>query len=427
VSEPQPPVALGGQHLRERLLGSLRRQQQELTSTLILNPVENLPFADDIEVAGGMVHGLYNSDKIRSREQRVQTSMQFAGRQAIEEDVRAVYSAWADALGASDVTMRVLSGLHAYTVLFMSMAQPGQTVLVLPVRAGGHVSVGAILERLGLRVIEMAVDDARMCIDIDATLARCARTPPDFVLVDRSEGLVIEDLTALARAWGATTIFDASQYLTNVLCGHHPNPLSVGFDILIATTHKNFPGPQKALLATRERDARWQALLDGVALYVSNMHPASIYAAGLTLTRTEWLTRYSRTMLDVAADLENVLLELDVPAVRRRRDAQPTHHLWIREASRAEAFETYEALEQCSILVNFRLLPYALGFGLRLGTSAATRIGLTQRDVPELAALIAEIRRSGATSALREQARRFNEGIWAREGALEGTLKQVSA
>src|SRR6476646_4120071 len=95
------------------------------------------------------------------------------------------YSAWATALGAADATLRLLSGLQAHAVLFMSIARPGQRVLQLPVRAGGHVVGSKILERLGLEVVQMISDDANMCVDMDRTLERCAIDPPDFIFVDR--------------------------------------------------------------------------------------------------------------------------------------------------------------------------------------------------------------------------------------------------
>jgi glycine hydroxymethyltransferase len=400
--------------LATRLRASISDQERALRSSLILNPVENVPFAEDLAVVAGPLHGLYNSDKVRAREQRLATDHQFAGRQVLEADSRVVYEAWADALGAEDATLRILSGLHAHIVLFMAMARAGETVLLLPVEAGGHMSGKAILERLGLTTIDMIVDATEMRVDIDATLALCVDAPPDYVFVDRSEGLTFEDFSALAAIPIRRAVFDASQYLTNIVSGDHPNPFDLGFDLVIGSIHKNFPGPQKALLATRRRDEAWHRILGGVSTFVSNMHVASTYAAGLTLARRDWLARYSQRMLRIAVLLEDDLLALGVPVIERRRDLPPTHHLWICEGSRDRAFDTYEALERCRILTNFRKLPYGLGHGLRFGVNAAVRLGLREEDVPRLAELIAEVRRNGATPRLRKETRAFNEEIWSR-------------
>lgn len=393
------------------LRASLAHQETLLRSTLVLNPVENFPFPGDLAVAAGSLHGLYNTDKLRSREEQLETDMQFAGRAAIARDSRLAYSAWASALGAADATLRLLSGLQAHAVLFMSIARAGQRVLQLPVEAGGHVVGSKILERLGLDVAQMVVNNPDMCVDMDRTLALCGANPPDFIFVDRSEGLVVEDFSALT-ALGAVSIFDASQYVSNIIAGDHPNPFDAGFDLLVSSVHKNFPGPQKALLATRAIDDTWRELLRGVSAYVSNMHVANTYAATLTLGRSDWLMAYSKRMLACALTLEQKLIENGVPAVPRPTDAIPTHHVWIREDSRQRAFDTFEALERCGILANYRKLPYSIGFGLRLGLSAAVRIGLLEGDIPRLAELIAAIRRSGPTPALQRAARAFTETVW---------------
>ena len=251
----------------------------------------------------------------------------------------------------------------------------------------------------------------RACASIWTAHSRGVQTPPDFIFVDRSEGLVVEDFSPLTRL-DAVSIFDASQYLSNIIAGDHPNPFNGGFDILVSSVHKNFPGPQKALLATRQADDTWRELLRGVSTYVSNMHVASTYAATLTLGRSDWLMTYSKRMLCCAVTLEEQLIENGVPAVVRRTDAVPTHHVWIREGRRRRAFETFEALERCGILTNYRKLPYSLGFGVRLGLSAAVRVGLLETDVPRLAELVAAIRREGPTAALQRAARAFSEKVW---------------
>jgi glycine hydroxymethyltransferase len=127
-------------------------------------------------------------------------------------------------------------------------------------------------------------------------------------------------------------------------------------------------------------------------------------------------------MLNVAVALEAALDERGVPVVRRLAGLPPTHHLWIRERDRESAFTFYENLEACRIMTNYRTLPYGLGHGLRLGVSAAVRLGLEEADVPELAELITAVRRGGATPMLERKARSFNRDIWQRDWASQPAL-----
>src|SRR4051794_33801296 len=175
--------AISPERLAVELRSSLARQDAILRSSLVLNPVENFPVAEDLAVVAGRAHGLYTSDKPRDRSERRVTDHQFAGRRAMERDQCRAYAAWADAVGAADSTLHLLSGLHAHIVLFMAMARAGQRVLLLPIEAGGHVSGRQMLERLGLTVAEMVPDDAAMAVHIERTLALYAPDPPDFVFV----------------------------------------------------------------------------------------------------------------------------------------------------------------------------------------------------------------------------------------------------
>ena len=393
--------------LRQSIKLSLRRQENIFNHSLLLNPVENIPFKDDISTASSFLHGLYNTDKLRTPDAQLNTPIQFSGRGRISYDIQKIYKAWATALGASDVSMRLLSGLHAHIILFMGISNPGDSVLLLPELAGGHMSTKAILERLGLRVMEMIVDKTEMSIDLERTVKKYQKESPDFIFVDRSEGLTVEDFTPLVKAFESFTIFDASQYLTNIIAGDHPNPFASNFDLMISSMHKNFPGPQRAMVATKQRTPVWSNLLNKISTYVSNMHVFGIYTAGLTLSREEWLKRYSGQMLQNAVILEDALYERGVPVVRRKREAIPTHHLWIEMPSHTEAFNKYRDLERCRIMTNYRRLPYGIGYGLRLGLSSATRQGLTPESISGLADIITMIYERGATKEIRCVAQEF--------------------
>lgn len=401
------------------LNNSLRRLGALQEASIVLNPVENYPFAADIAVASGFAHGLYNTDKDRTREEQLATDAQFAGRRRISRDMSRVYRNWAEALGAADVTMRLLSGLHAHIVLFMALGHPGERVLLVPEIAGGHASTPAILERLGFDIVPMSVDIDNRCIDREGTLRVIRTRCPNYVFVDRSEGLEWESFDWLTREVSVPTVYDGSQYLTNILTGTHASPFAQGFNYLVATTHKNFPGPQKALLATATETPIWRGVLDRISRYVSNFHSFGVYAAGLTLGRQEFLRRYAEELLTNATVLESELSRRGLPIIRRRAECVPTHHVWLGATNREEAFDMYCALEQVRIYVNFRKLPYALGFGLRLGTSAITRLGIHRDELEILSDLIRDALRGSNPTGTRHDVRYLAQLLWGRAREME--------
>ena len=123
-------------------------------------------------------------------------------------------------------------------------------------------------------------------------------------------------------------------------------------------------------------------------------------------------------MLENANILEDELAQQNVPIIRRKCDTQnpPTHHCWISLNSQKRAFNLYLTLERMGILTNYRMLPYNLGYGLRLGLSGATQSGLKKSDIPELARLISEAYYIGYSEELANHSRTFIQRI--KEGSL---------
>ena len=60
---------------------------------------------------------------------------------------------------------------------------------------------------------------------------------PDYIFVDRSEGLYYEDFSWLKEI-PCVKVFDASQYVTNIMARDYTNPFDMGFDIILTSLHK---------------------------------------------------------------------------------------------------------------------------------------------------------------------------------------------
>ena len=376
----------------EQLKESFAQLETQNKKTLILNPVENYPKESILYTCSSSIHGLYNTDSLRSNEEKILSKIQFSGRDIVTSDVNAIYKQWAKILGAEALTMRLLSGLHAHIVLFMAITEIGDHILLLPETAGGHMATKAILNRLGLIVEEFPVDIDNQKINVAESKALIDRFKPKVVFIDRSEGLVYEDFSWMNDIDEPIKIFDASQYLTNIIAGDYMNPFEMGFDIILSTMHKNLPGPQRAFLCAKKENNLWRQLKSGISTFVSNMHFHSIYSAGLLLGDFDKLQTLSKQMLKNTMLLENVLQECGLePVGRSITDCTPnTHHIWLPALTRELAFQWYLNLESIGILTNYRKLPYGIGYGLRLGLSAATYRGLNETHIPILGELVAD-------------------------------------
>lgn len=392
---------------------SIQQMELQFKDTLILNPVENIPFPDVLAPSVSFMHGLYNTDTYRSQDDKYKSKIQFSGRGQVTEDIKKIYGMWASLLGAETLSMRLLSGLHAHIVLFMGLTEIGDKVLFLPENAGGHTSGRDILDRLGLIIEEIPYDCVNQRIDREECLTKIETFKPDIVFVDRSEGLIYEDLTWLGNNVSCYKIFDASQYLTNIICKDYYTPFDMGFDLMLSTLHKNLPGPQRALVCSKRNDERWQRLRSKISTYVSNMHFYTIYSAGLLLGHYKELQTLSKDILKNAVLLEHELDKAGVPVVTRHvtENEPPTHHCWIKPPTQDKTFELYLVLEQLGLLTNYRLLPYEIGYGLRLGLSGATRSGLQEKDIAPLAELIFRAYKHGYSDILKHDTLSFIRSI----------------
>ena len=400
-----------GWHMRlekdlENIRKSLERQAIGFDDELILNPVENIPPKEALMPNISFLTGLYNSDKMRDNNAKKNTKIQFSNRDAIAEDINKIYRIWAEVLNAEKVSIRMFSGLHAHTVIFMALTKIGDAVLLLPEEAGGHMATKSILERLGVRVFEFAIDYDRMQVDVEKTRKIIEHTKPLIAFFDRSEGLKYEDLTWLSEYNDMYKIFDASQYLTNILSDDYKSPFDMGFDAIISTLHKNFPGPQRTLFCTKVDDEMWRSFESKIGTYVSNMHPYGIYAAGLMLEKYDELRMLSKLMLANTKKLDEVLSDQGLDIVKRSTsEAEPlTHHIWVNFPTKEDAFEFFLKMERLKINVNYRLLPYELGYGIRMGLSGATVSGLTAETVTPLGTIIAKAYQGEPLSALKQEA-----------------------
>lgn len=405
---------------RDALLRSLEDQRRTLAESIVLTPVDSLPFSLPDREHTAFLHGLYLTDKDRDREARKNALILFGGREQAVRDLVYIDRLLADAFDAAEGSLRLLSGLHAHAATFMSIGTIGQKVMLLSEEAGGHFNTHAILNRLGLSTIDLPIDQRRMCIDQAATLKLVRTEQPDFIFIDRSEGLRYEDFSFIGGLEGPRKIFDASHYVPQILTGRYPNPLAWGFDLMLFSLHKSFPGPQKAGIVSRQSDDLWAELIAGLSTLVSSSHAEESYLVGLTLLQEAWLETYAQRLLETALELETQLLRRHLNVVSRAEQGSPewpaTHHVWIRAPNRDAAFTQYERLSRSHLHTNYRKLPYGLGYGLRLGTTFSAVAGLSLVHIEELADIIEAAVRFGDDQALRDRVRELAES--ARTGAI---------
>lgn len=371
-------------------------------SSLILNPTENVPFVYDTKMTD-FFSGLYVSERLKD----VNDKVIFAGRNEFIDFFQYIKNVWKRELGAQDVDLKSLSGLNAHLIFFLCVLKPSDKVMVLPEICGGHFATEEILKNIGAITYQMIPDIKNLCVNSEKTLQLIEDEKIDYVFVDRSEGLYYEDFSWLKNAIHCYKIFDASQYISSILCNHFINPFDMGFDMIITTLHKNYPGPQKGLLAVKKEDKMWEQYLAHAKTYISNTHPKAIADSLLPLVNRNSFNIYCDTCRSCVNLLENNLVDYGVSVVKRASKFIPTQHMWILCRDKHESYQYYLKLETLGLLTNYRLLPYELGYGLRVGLNGAVMCGLKEEHISDLAKIMSDAYHNDITPQLIKTSHKF--------------------
>ena len=375
--------------------------RKNFETSLILNPTENVPFIYNENT--NFFTGLYVSECFKG----VNDKVIFAGRNEYIEFFQYIKGVWSKKLNAKDVDLKSLSGLNAHLILFLCILKPGDKIMLLPEICGGHFATEEILKSIGAKTYQMVPDYKKLCVDVSQTMELIKSEKIDYVFVDRSEGLYYEDFSWLRECTECYKIFDASQYISSILCGHFMNPFNMGFNMIITTLHKNYPGPQKGLIAVKDLDIVWEQYLTHAKTYISNTHPKAIADSLLPLLYHENFNKYCEICNSCVYALENQLINYNIPVVKRSADLTPTQHIWILCSDKYKSYEYYLKLESLGILTNYRLLPYNLGYGLRIGLNAAVLCGLREKHIPLLAKIMSDAYYNDITPKLVKSCHKF--------------------
>jgi glycine/serine hydroxymethyltransferase len=185
---------------------------------------------------------------------------------------------------------------------------------------------------------------------------------------------------------------DASHWFGLVLGGAFRNPLDEGADSLSGSTHKTFPGPQKAVVLTRDAGID-QRVRDAQDYLISNHHFASTIGLGIALLefRDCGGPEYARAVVAHTRRFGRLLDERGITVAAKERGYSAGHQLWLdTEADGIAPKVASDRLFAAGLRVNFMAgLPGFPGQGVRIGLNEPTYQGLDGDDLTELADVFA--------------------------------------
>ncbi|HEX7008936.1 MAG TPA: serine hydroxymethyltransferase [Phycisphaeraceae bacterium] len=308
------------------------------------------------------------------------------------------------------------SGANANIAAFMSLLEPGQTVLSLPLASGAHLSHGLKVNFSGLfyNIVNYRLDPQTERIDYDDVRAQALAHKPKVIICGYSAYPRVIDFARfrqIADEVGAYLLADIAHIAGLVAAGVHPSPFPHAH-VVTTTTHKTLRGPRGGMILTDDPDLA--KMIDRRIFPGTQGGPLMHIIAAKAVSFGEALQpsfkTYCQQIVKNAQALAEALSELGYRLVSGGTD---NHLMLVDLRQRSEDLTGADAekwLEAAGIIVNKNGIPNdprppKLTSGLRLGTPALTTRGLREPQMRQVAAWIDRVLSSKGDPAVAQEVR----------------------
>ena len=297
-------------------------------------------------------------------------------------------SEWADA--------RPLSGHIADMTLLSAFTRRGDKIMTIGTEYGGYPGTSEVgfSRILGLVNLYFPFDKDRWNIQVEKTIELITNEAPKLVILGASYILFphpVQQITKACNETGAVLAYDGSHVMGLIAGGAFQQPLKEGARILVGSTHKSFFGPQGGIIAAfRPEGERLEKTIFPAVM--DNAHWNRIAAlAQAFLEMKKFGRQYASQVIRNSRALAEALDERGIPVRCREYGYTASHQVLLDMDRLKDGAQVPDRLEQANVIVDR---------GIRLGTSEMTRRGMREKDMNDIAEIIARIIRGQETTSV---------------------------
>ena len=321
--------------------------------------------------------------------------------------------------GADHVNVQPHSGAQANMSVYLTLLNPGDTVLGMNLAHGGHLTHGHPLNFSGklYTIVPYGVrkDDER--IDYDEFERLADQHKPKMIIVGASAYPRVIDFArmgAVAKRIGAPLMVDMAHIAGLVAGGVHPSPVPHA-EFVTTTTHKTLRGPRGGMVLCREPYAKDldRTVFPGVQ-GGPLMHIIAAKAVCFKEAASPEFASYQRQLVKNAARLAKSLTSAGFRIVSGGTD---NHIVLVDVFSKGITGKVAEAaLNSAGITVNKNAIPFdqnppMVASGVRLGTPAVTTRGMGEADMDLIAEFITRVLASPEDAAVQARVKAEVEAL----------------
>lgn len=295
--------------------------------------------------------------------------------------------------GAEHVDFRPLSGLHAMQTTLAALTAPGDRVMRIATKDGGNMLTELLCRSAGRQSCAYVFDGVGT-IDLDRTRAVFEAERPALLYLDATSHLFPFPVAELKEIAGdVPLVYDASHTLGLIAGGQFQDPLREGADILQASTHHSFFGPQKGIVAGNDRGSMERVSCTLSSGLVGSQHTASTLSLFVALHEMhEHGRRYGARVIENARLLGAALHRRGIPVVAADRGFTESHMLFVDARPLDSGLLLMERLLRAGISTN-RTIAFENVEALRIGVQEVTRLGFDHGEMELIADWIAALLR----------------------------------
>ena len=302
--------------------------------------------------------------------------------------------------GAKFANVQPHSGSQANAAVYMSLIQPGDTVMGMDLSAGGHLTHGAPVSFSGktYNFVAYNVDKETELLDYDAILAQAKEVQPKLIVAGASAYSRIIDFAKfreIADAVGAYLMVDMAHIAGLVASGHHPSPVPHAH-VTTTTTHKTLRGPRGGLILTDDEDIAKKlnsAVFPGLQGGPLE-HVIAAKAVALKEALDPAFKEYGENVIKNATAMADVFNQHpDFRVI----SGGTNNHLFLIDVTKVveNGKVAQNVLEEVNITLNKNGIPYEQlspfkTSGIRVGSPAITSRGMGEAESRKIAELMVE-------------------------------------
>lgn len=299
------------------------------------------------------------------------------------------------------VNVQPHSGSNANLAAYMSVLQPGDTILAMSLNNGGHLTHGSAVNFSG-KLYDMKFYDVdhQGFIDFADVERKAAEYKPKLILAGASAYSRVIDFARfaeIAKSVGAYFMVDMAHIAGLVAAGDHPSPFGLA-DIITTTTHKTLRGPRGGMIFCKPELAK---KVDSAVFPGTQGGPLEHVIAGKAVAAEEACTdeyrEYIHAVVRNCRAMCGEFMKMGYDVVTGGTD----NHLFLLDLTKTglTGKAVQDELDRHGITLNKNCVPNETRSpqqtsGVRIGTAAMTTKGYTEADFIAVAHRIDEVLRA---------------------------------